>query len=144
MPRGGAHFATEELVRVLSHYEIGIILQVTPLSAGSARAPKMVLVSEQGKFLLKRRPKGRDDLYHVAFAHSVQGHLAKKGFAVTTLVGTRDHDNTALQLDNHIYELFRFVTGVRYDGSAEATVDAGSFARQSSGLSASTMPPAFA
>jgi Ser/Thr protein kinase RdoA (MazF antagonist) len=30
-----------------------------------------------------------------------------------------------LQLDDHIYELFRFVTGYRYDGSEEATIDTG-------------------
>jgi len=125
MPRGGAHFSTEELVRVLSHYDIGIILQVKPLSGGSRRAPKMVLISEQGKFLLKRRPKGKDDLYRVAFAHAVQSHLATKAFPVTSLLATRDKNSTVLQMDNHIYELFKFVTGSRYDGSEQATIDAG-------------------
>jgi Ser/Thr protein kinase RdoA (MazF antagonist) len=125
MPRGGAHFSTEELIRVLSHYDIGIIIQVKPLSGGSRRAPKMVLISEQGKFLLKRRPKGKDDLYRVAFAHAVQSHLAAQSFPVTYLLATRDKNNTVLQLNHHIYELFKFVTGSRYDGSEEATIDAG-------------------
>ena len=125
MPRGGAHFSSEELAQVLSHYDIGVIHQVTPLSAGNMRAPKMVIVSEQGKFLLKRRPKGKDDLYHVAFAHAAQTHLAECDFPVTGLVATRDEKNTILQLDNHIYEFFKFVSGVRYDGSSEATIDAG-------------------
>ncbi len=125
MPRGGAHFSTEELVRVLSHYDVGVIFQVKPLSGGSRRAPKMALVSEQGKFLLKRRPKGKDDLYRVALAHAVQNHLAAESFPVTCLLATRDKNNTILQLDNHIYELFEFVTGYRYDGSDEATIDAG-------------------
>ena len=78
MPRGGAHFSTEELVRVLSHYDIGVIQNVKSLSAGNRRAPKLVIISEQGKFLLKRRPRGRDDLYRVAFAHAVQSHLAQQ------------------------------------------------------------------
>ncbi|MHC4573440.1 MAG: phosphotransferase enzyme family protein [Planctomycetota bacterium] len=125
MPRGGAHFSGEELAQVLSHYDVGVIHQARPLSAGSRRAPKVVIISEQGKFLLKRRPKGKDDLYRVAFAHAVQNHLAQRGFPVTALVATRDENNTILQLDNHIYTLFKFVTGVRYDGSAEATADAG-------------------
>ncbi|HUU20770.1 MAG TPA: phosphotransferase [Sedimentisphaerales bacterium] len=125
MPRGGAHFSTEELVRVLSHYDIGIILQLKALSGGNMRAPKMAIVSEQGKFLLKRRPKGKDDLYRVAFAHAVQRYLAEKDFPVTDLLATRDKNNTVLQLNHHIYELFKFVTGSRYDGSEEATVDAG-------------------
>jgi len=89
------------------------------------RAPKMAIVSEQGKFLLKRRPKGKDDLYRVAFAHAVQSHLAAESFPVTCLLATRDQNNTVLQLNNHIYEFFQFVTGTRYDGSPEATVDAG-------------------
>jgi homoserine kinase type II len=125
MARGGAHFSSEELAQVLSHYDFGVIHQVKPLSAGSKRVPKMVVISEQGKFLLKRRPKGKDDLYRVAFAHAVQTHLVRCAFPVTSLVSTSDEDNTILQLNNHIYECFRFVTGFRYDGSAEATVDTG-------------------
>ena len=125
MPRAGAHFSTEELVCVLSHYDVGVIVQIRPLSGGNRRAPKMVVVSEQGKFLLKRRPRGRDDLYRVAFAHAVQAHLAESGFPVTSLLASRDEHHTILQLDNHIYELFEFVSGVRYNGSPEAATDAG-------------------
>jgi len=125
MPRGGAHFSSEELAQVLSHYDIGVIHQAMPLSSGSKRAPKMVIVSEHGKFLLKRRPKGKDDFYRVAFAHAVQTHLEQKGFPVTALVPTIDENNTILQINNHIYEFFKFVTGVRYDSTIEATVDAG-------------------
>lgn len=125
MPRGGAHFSSEELAQVLSYYDIGVIVQAKPLSAGNRRAPKMVIISESGKYLLKRRPKGKDDLYRVAFAHEIQSHLAKKGFPVTTLIATKDENNTILQLNNHIYEFFRFVTGFRYDGSAETTIDTG-------------------
>ena len=125
MPRGGAHFSSEELAQVLSHYDVGVIHEAKPLAAGSKRAPKMVISSEQGKFLLKRRPRGKDDLYRVAFTHAVQTHLAAKGFPVSALVPTRDEKNTILQLNNHIYEFFRFVSGVRYDGSAEATIEAG-------------------
>ena len=125
MGRGGSHFSSEELVKVLSHYDIGVIDQVKPLSGGNRRAPKMVFISEQGKFLLKRRPRGKDDLYRVSLAHSVQKHLAGKGFPVTSLVATRDENSTILQLNNHIYELFRFVAGFRHDGSVEATFDVG-------------------
>ncbi len=125
MPRGGAHFSSEELAKVLSHYDVGVIHQVKPLAAGNRRAPKMVILSERGKFLIKRRPRGKDDLYRVAFAHAVQIRLAEKKFPVTALIATCDENNTALQLNNHIYECFRFVSGSRYDGSSEATVDTG-------------------
>jgi Ser/Thr protein kinase RdoA (MazF antagonist) len=124
MPRGGAHFSTEELVCVLSHYDIGVILRLKPLSGGNRRAPKMVVVSDQGKFLLKRRPRGKDDLERVTFAHNIQKFLADHAFPVTNLLLTRDRNETALQLDHHIYELFKFVTGTRYDGSPEETAEA--------------------
>jgi homoserine kinase type II len=125
MPGGGAHFSADELAQVLSHYDIGAIHQVKPLTAGNRQAPKMVVISDRGKFLLKRRPKGKDDFYRVAFAHAIQNHLAERDFPVTTIMKTSWEKNTILQLDEHIYELFRFVTGYRYDGSAEATIDTG-------------------
>lgn len=125
MPRGGAHFSSEELAQVLSHYDIGVIHQAKPLSAGSRRAPKLVITSERGKFLLKRRPKGKDDLYHVAFAHAIQSRLSEMEFPLAPLVATCDEKNTILHLNNRIYELFEFVSGSRYDGSAEATADTG-------------------
>jgi len=125
MPKGGAHFSSEELARVLSHYDIGVIHQVKPLSAGSRRVPKVVVTSKKGKFVLKRRPKGKDNLDWVVFAHSVQAHLASKNFPVVSLIATRDERDTILNLDNHIYEFFKFIKGVRYDGSAEATTQAG-------------------
>jgi Ser/Thr protein kinase RdoA (MazF antagonist) len=125
MPRGGAHFSSEELAQVLSHYDIGVIHQAKPLSAGSRRAPKLVITSERGKFLLKRRPKGKDDLYHVAFSHAIQSRLSEMEFPLAPLVATCDEKNTILHLNNRIYELFEFVTGSRYDGSAEATADTG-------------------
>ena len=99
MPRGGAHFSPEELAQVLSHYDIGVIHQVAPLSAGNKRAPKLVLVSDKGKFLLKRRQHGKDDLYRVAFAHAVQTHLAVHAFPLAALVATSDEKKTILQLE---------------------------------------------
>ncbi len=125
MARGGAHFSSDELAKALSHYDLGVIHELEPLSAGNRRAPKEIVVSDRGKFLLKRRPRGKDDLYRVAFAHAVQLHLREKGFPATSLIATKDEDNTILKVDEHIYELFHFVSGARYDGSKQATIDAG-------------------
>ncbi|MEN6337127.1 MAG: phosphotransferase [Phycisphaerales bacterium] len=125
MVKGGANFSSEELVRVLSHYDIGIVHQVRPLPVGNRRAPKVIVMADRGAFLLKRRPKGRDDLEKVSFAHAVQKHLAAKAFPVTSLLATMDDQGTALNMDNHIYEFFRYVEGSRYDGSLEATREAG-------------------
>jgi Ser/Thr protein kinase RdoA (MazF antagonist) len=125
MPRGGANFSSEELVRVLSHYDIGIVHRVKPLTAGNRRAPKVIVTADKGVFLLKRRPRGRDDLQRVGFAHVVQQHLARRSFPVTSLLATADERTTALSLENHIYEFFQFVAGSRYDGSAQDTREAG-------------------
>jgi Ser/Thr protein kinase RdoA (MazF antagonist) len=125
MPRGGVHFSSNELVTVLSHYEIGVIHELKPLLKGSRRTPKMIVTTEKGKFLLKRRPKGKDNLRRLAFSHAVQAHLTDRNFPLAHLLSTRNEKNTLLQLDNHIYEFFEFVTGARYDGSTEATIDAG-------------------
>ena len=125
MPRGGANFSSEELVRVLSHYDVGVVHRVKPLFAGNRRAPKVIVRADKGTFLLKRRPKGRDDLARVAFAHAVQRHLASRAFPVTSLLMTSDERKTVLNIDNHIYELFTYVSGARCDASPEATEDAG-------------------
>jgi len=125
MVRGGANFSSEELVRVLSHYDIGIVHRVRPLTVGNRRAPKVIVIADKGTFLLKRRPKGRDDLERVGFAHAVQKHLAAKAFPVTSLLETMHEGTTSFNMDNHLYEFFRYVEGSRYDGSPEATREAG-------------------
>ena len=124
MPRGGAHFTLEELSRVLNQYNIGRVIETHTLTTGNRRAPKKIIVSETGKFLLKRRARGKDDLYHVAFTHEVQTFLKTKGYAVAGILETLDN-STALNLEGHIYELFDFMPGDRFDGSAEAAAEAG-------------------
>ncbi len=124
MPRGEAAFETEELANVLSRYDIGTIRQNEPLIAGNQRAPKRLLVTDRGRFILKRRPPGKDDPYNVSFAHAVQLHLARKGMAVGTIILTRD-SSTALHLNQHVYELFEYIPGCRCDGSPDAIADSG-------------------
>lgn len=121
----GARFTSEELAEVLSRYDIGKIRKVMRLVGGSRNAPKIVVITTRGKFLLKRRLQDKDDVYRVAFAHAVQSHLAKRYFPVAPLVAARDEFGTILQLSSNIYELFKFVGGTRYTGSAEATIDTG-------------------
>jgi Ser/Thr protein kinase RdoA (MazF antagonist) len=121
----GTRFSSDELAEVLSHYDIGKIRKVMRLVGGSKRAPKIVVTTTKGRFLLKRRFQGKDDVYRVSFAHAVQTHLAKRYFPIAPLVTTRDEVNTLLQLRGNIYELFKFVGGSRYKGSAEETIDTG-------------------
>jgi Ser/Thr protein kinase RdoA (MazF antagonist) len=115
----------EELAVVLSHYGLGILESVTEFPKGSRRAPKLMVTSEQGKFLLKRRAKGRDDPFKVAFCHAIQLHLAAKGFPLPALIGTKRENNSMLQWRGGVYELFEYIQGQPYPQTAEATRDSG-------------------
>jgi len=84
------------------------------------------LIRADGKvYLLKRRARGKDDAYKVAFCHSIQLHLAAKQFPLPHLIGTRKDNNSLLQWKDTIYELFEFIKGTGYDQSLEATQDSG-------------------
>ncbi len=118
-------FSSEELARVLSHYDLGIVAEVRDFPRGARAAAKVVLRTDRGKFLLKRRPVGKNDRYRVAFAHSLQLYLASKHFPLPHLLGTREHNNSMLRIGDSIYEAFDFIEGERYSGSLEQTVEAG-------------------
>lgn len=118
-------FSPDELAVVLSHYDLGVIFSAKEFARGSRKSPKLLLRTERGRFLLKRRATGRDDPFKVAFAHALLSHLIRRGVCVAAMVGTRDEHNSMLQLDGRIYELFRFVDGQAYDGSLDETSSAG-------------------
>jgi homoserine kinase type II len=125
MLRTGTNFDVEELQQVLSHYDIGNIIQIKSLNAGNACAPKKIILSDQGKFLLKRRARDKSDIYHVGFAHSIQTLLEEKSFPVAGFVRTARTNNTFLHIKGCTYELFHFVIGSRYDGSNEGAANSG-------------------
>jgi len=117
--------AAEELAIVLSHYDIGIIESIKEYSRGSRKAPKLLLRAERGEFLLKRRARGKDDPFKVAFSHALQLYLATKQFPLPHLVGTRNDNNSMLQWNGLVYELFEYIHGTGYDSSLEATYESG-------------------
>ena len=116
---------SEELARVLSNYDLGIIQSVRAFPRGHHGAAKVVIATNQGKFLLKRRPKGKSDPYRVAFAHALQKHLAEKNFPLPHLIGTRDHNNSMLKIGDAIYEMFEFIESEPYDAGLVAAYEAG-------------------
>jgi len=126
-PRSGGRetFTAEELTVVMSHFEIGIIDSIVEFPRGSRKAPKLLVVSEQGKFLLKRRARGKDDPYKVAFCHALQLYLASKQFPLPHLIGTKKENNSMLQWRNGVYELFEYIPGQAYPQTLEATFDSG-------------------
>jgi Ser/Thr protein kinase RdoA (MazF antagonist) len=126
--RGGGMretFTLEELAVVLSHYDIGVIDSAMEFPRGSRKAPKLLIVSEQGKFLLKRRARGKDDPFKVAFCHAIQLYLASKQFPLPHLIGTRKENNSMLQWRNGVYELFEYIPGQAYPQTLESTFDSG-------------------
>jgi Ser/Thr protein kinase RdoA (MazF antagonist) len=140
MVQGQTYFSSAELTTVLTHYGIGVISQIRSLVAGNAHAPKVVITSDQGTYLLKRRPHGKDDPARVAFAHSVQALLERRSFPVAQLAATRE-GATMLCVDGHLYELFNFVVGTRYDAAAESTLDAGRQLANFHTAAADVIPP---
>jgi homoserine kinase type II len=118
-------FSAEELAVVLSHYDIGVVDSVVEFPRGSRKAPKLMIVSEQGKFLLKRRARGKDDPFKVAFTHSLQLFLAGKQFPLPHLIGTKKENNSMFQWRNGVYELFEYIPGQSYPQTLEATFDSG-------------------
>ncbi|MGA2231449.1 MAG: phosphotransferase [Tepidisphaeraceae bacterium] len=127
LPQAGQReaFSGEELAIVLSHYDIGVIDSIAEFARGSRKAPKLLIVSEQGKFLLKRRARGKDDPFKVAFAHALQLFLAAKQFPLPHLIGTRRENNSMLQWRNSVYEMFEYIPGQGYPQTLEATHDSG-------------------
>jgi Ser/Thr protein kinase RdoA (MazF antagonist) len=118
-------FSPEELLIVMSNFDIGPITAAKEFPRGSRRAPKLLLTSERGEYLLKRRARGKDDPFKVAFSHALQLYLATRQFPLPHLIGTRKDNNSMLQYNNNVYELFEFIRGSSYDSSLEATFDAG-------------------
>lgn len=137
---GRSLFAAHELAIVLSHYRIGLIDTIKPFKRGSRKAPKLVIRTDRGLFLLKRRAHGRDDPFKVAFTHGVQLKLAEQGFPLPRLIGTRRENNSMVQYQGSVYELFEFVRGGDYDKSIEATRDAGATLARFHGLLADYQP----
>ncbi len=118
-------FGAEELAICLSHFDLGIIRSIVEFARGSRRAPKLIIEAHRGKFLFKRRAKGKDDLAKVAFTHQIQLSLAGQNFPLPHLLGTRDTNNSMLVLNNSIYEMFEYIEAGGYDGSLDSTFDSG-------------------
>jgi homoserine kinase type II len=118
-------FEMFELAIVLSHYNIGTIEALQEFPRGSRKAPKLILRTDTGMFLLKRRARGKDTPEKVAFCHALQLYLASKQFPLPHLIGTRKENNSMLILKGTIYELFEFIKGTPFDNSLEATADSG-------------------
>src|SRR3954452_24069308 len=118
-------FSVEGLAIVLSHFDIGTIDSIADPPRASRKAPKLLITSDHGKSLLKRRARGKDDPFKVAFCHAIQLHLAAQQFPLPHLIGTKRDNNSMLQWRGSVYELFEYLPGQGYSQTLEATFDSG-------------------
>src|SRR3954471_13719220 len=118
-------FAADELAIVVSHFDIGLSEDIKEFPRGSRKAPKLLVNTEQGKFLLKRRARGKDEAFKVAFSHALQLFLAAKQFPLPHLIGTKRENNSMLQWKGAVYELFEYIPGQSYPDTLQATWDSG-------------------
>ncbi len=106
-----------EIDHVLGEYALGAIHSISELAAGSVYSPKVVIESQRGKLLLKRRARGLDFPAVVAFSHEVISGCLGQGMCVPPLLGTRDK-NSMVQFEDQVYELFVFIEGTVFDRSS--------------------------
>lgn len=120
-----AEFDPDELAAVLSHYDIGAIRNIEKQLKGSRLSPKIIIEADKGRFLLKRRARGRDHPVKVAFAHAVQLHLMHEGFPLPRLIPITDDQDTMVIVEDRLYEMFECVPGRAYSRSKPETHDGG-------------------
>lgn len=114
-----------ELAAVCARYDLGVVDRVYAFNRGSRLSPKAVVETERGRFLVKRRAAGRDDPERVAFSHDLQLYLQRAGFPTAPLIGTRLDNNSMVQVEGRVFEVFGFVEGERFDRTPAACEDAG-------------------
>lgn len=120
-----AKITAGELVVALSHYDLGAIHSLRRFRGGSRSSPKIILDTDSGRYLMKRRPPGAQSaLPRVAFTHEVVRHLAARDFPVPRLIPTRS-GSTILELSTGVYELYTCIQGERYARTPDQALGAG-------------------
>ena len=120
MPLSRQQLNQREIDAVLSNFSLGKVHSVTELAKGSVYSPKVIIESDRGRLLLKRRARGLDIPVLVAFSHEVILGCQHVGVCVPPLLGTRDDLNSMVQFEDQIYELFAFIDGGVFNRSPEA------------------------
>ncbi len=116
----------DELRRVIPHWDIGEVSSIQELRRGSSKAPKVVIESASGAFLLKRLAHARTKPDRIAFQHRLHLALQATGFPIPELIGLKQHAGTLLELEGFSYELCRYIEGRRFDGQPHDARSSGS------------------
>lgn len=104
-----------EIEGVLQQYQTGAVRNIRELPAGSLYSPKVILETERGTLLLKRRARGLDMPALVAFGHEVMLGCQTHGLCVPPLIGTKEDNSSFVQFSDHVYELFVFIEGTAFE-----------------------------
>ena len=116
-------FAAREIAQVLSHYELGVIHQIREYRRGSRRSPKLRLEADRGHFLLKRKVQGYPQ-DHARTVHDLQRLAGLAGVPIAPIVPLRT-GGTLLALGGHLYEIFEWIDGKRYERDPAQAHEAG-------------------
>lgn len=122
---GRERFSARELDEVLARYELGQVRSVREVALGTPASPKAVVECARGTLLLKRRARGSDQPARVAFSHEIVLGVRGLGVCVPPIVGTREQNNSMVQIDDRIYELFVYIDARPDPGTRDASHGAG-------------------
>lgn len=106
---GRADAMNRDIVRVLSHYELGALRACWRVPRGYVNE-KWVVNTTTRRYVLKRRPPNLRDMDRIRAQHTLIQFLRDRGFPAPDLVPTRD-GATFLELDGEVYEIQRYIPG---------------------------------
>ena len=118
-------FESAEVREVIEKYPLTNIQTIREFERGSRKSPKLIIHSEEGWFLLKRRAKRADLENRAVWNHEVILELERMHQPVARLIGTLNTSDSMVIRGGLIYELFEFVEGRRWNQSEVETRSCG-------------------
>ena len=91
-------FDPRELAIVLSHYDVGVIEQIRRIREAHPNRRRCGSRPATGSTCSSAARRAGTIPYRVAFTHGIQLHLADCGYPVPRLMGTRETNNSMLQV----------------------------------------------
>jgi homoserine kinase type II len=109
---------TDELHRVLAHYDLGELKTARRVERGFVNE-NWDLTTSRGRYFLKRRHPDLCDPGVIHAQHALVEHLRRKGFPAPAILPTVG-GATLLALDGECYEIHEYVAGAPYDDDRPA------------------------
>ena len=113
-----------ECRRVLDDFGLTHPRGIRPFGRDHHRAPKVVVDTDVGRFMLKRRASGLEDYARIRAEHAAQIALQQGGCPVPAPLATRDGETVAV-VDGRFYELYPFIEADPWTPGVAASFAAG-------------------